>query len=447
MTSLAQREFLPWADRPGPSRHAPSQIPSQNNPVANNPVANNPVANNPVARPAGDVLPPRRDGILTVGDTEGGQNDFATLAAACIAAESGDIIELCYNGRREEKPIAPKATLMIRAGQGFRPVVVFRPNESDPFKRPRQMIRLTGSELSLCNVAIELDIPRDVPADHWTLLELGRAKSLRLKECSLTIRNSYHQDVAFFRVKSPPGADVLPEGDASPLDQTAKVTMSNCIVRGDAVVVRAESLEPVDLSWTNGLLVASGPLLWAAGGDAVPEAGQSIRMELKHLTALVESGLCRLDNSGFALHHLPTHVNCSDSILMASTDSPLIEQTGETSLVGPRPLFTWSGDRNYYDGFIVFWKIDDLNPDTRAEQIEFEAWQTRWKPDEIHSHWGRVDFGRPPEASCPLHARAPSDYALTDSAENWARNAASDGTDVGFSPEGLPKLPTARRTN
>ena len=416
---------------------------SSGNPTAAAPPRATP---DPVTPPTDVALTPKRDGVLTVGDTDGGRNDFATLAAACSVAESSDIIELCYDGPREEKPIAPKATLVIRAGQGFRPVVVFRPNESDPFKYPRQMIRLTSSELSLLNVAIELDIPRDVPADRWTLLELGRAESLRLEKCSLTIRNAHHQDVAFFRVKSPPVADFLPEGGTLPSRKAAKVTLSDCIVRGEAVVVRAESLEPVDLNWTNGCLLTSGPLLWAAGGDEMPEAGQSIRVELKHLTALVESGLCRLDNSRHALQHLPTHINCSDSILMASADSPLIEQIGETSLNDPHPLFTWSGDRNYYHGFIVFWKIDDLRSDMPAERIEFEAWQTRWAPDdEIHSRWGRVDFRRSPEASRPLHAQTPADYTLTDSAENWARDAASDGTDVGFSADRLPSLPAASR--
>jgi serine/threonine-protein kinase len=401
-----------------------------------------PVKSAPETRPAVDA-PPKLSGVLTVGDAGVGGRNFATLAAASRAAESGDIIELRYNGRREEKPILlPNAKLVIRAGQGFQPVVVFRPNDPDPVKYPRTLFSLTGSELALVNVAVELDIPRDVPADRWTLLELGRAESLRLEKCSLTIRNAYHQEVAFFRVKAPAGADVLPEEAASPSQQAARITLTDCIVRGEAVVVRAEALQPVHFAWTNGLLLTTEQLLWAAGGDTMPGPGQDIQVQLKHLTATVEAGLCRLDSRRFAKYQLPTQVDCSDSILMASVDSPLVEQIGEKSPEGSRPLFAWNGDRNLYQGFIVFWKVDDLDPSTPSEPMEFEAWQSRWFPDhEIHSRWGRVDFRQLPEATAPLDARTPLDYMLSDSVENWARSAASDGTDVGFSADRLPPLP------
>ena len=322
-----------------------------------------PVKSVPETRPAVDA-PPKLSGVLTVGDAGVGGRNFATLAAASSAAESGDIIELRYNGRREEKPILlPNAKLVIRAGQGFQPVVVFRPNDPDPVKYPRTMFSLTGSELALLNVAIELDIPRDVPADRWTLLELGRAEIAAAREV-------FADDPQ----RLPPGGRLLPRQDARRgracwprrpprREQAAKITLTDCIVRGEAVVVRAESLQPVHFAWTNGLLLTSEQLLWAAGGDTMPGPGQDIQVQLKHLTATVEAGLCRLDNRRFAKYQLPTQVDCSDSILMASVDSPLVEQIGEKSPEGSRPLFAWNGDRNFYQGFIVFWKVDDLDPE------------------------------------------------------------------------------------
>ena len=395
-------------------------------------------------RPAADGGAAKVAGVLTVGDPAGGARNFATLAAACSAAESGDIIELRYNGRREERPISlPNARLTIRAGQGFQPVVAFRPNESDPIKYPRAMFSLTGSELALLNVAIELDIPRDVPADRWTLMELAQAETVRLEKSSLTIRNERHQEVAFFRVKASPASGSPGEEAATTPQQVASVALADCIVRGRAVVVRTESLQPVHFTWTNGLLLTSEQLLWAAGGDTMPRSGQDIRVQLKHLTALVGAGLCRMDNRQFAKYQLPTQVDCSDSILMATADRPLIEQVGERSLDQPRPLFTWSGDRNFYYGFLVFWETDDLRPETAAERLDFDAWRARWSPDhEIYSRWGRVDFARPPEATRPLDARTPNDYLLSDSVDNWARGTAADGTDVGFLAEQLPPLPS-----
>ena len=62
---------------------------------------------------------------------------------------------------------------------------------------------------------MQFHVPREVPADNWSLLETRGDQVVRLEKCVLSIENAseqlgaYHQDVAFFRVKSAPGADVL----------------------------------------------------------------------------------------------------------------------------------------------------------------------------------------------------------------------------------------------
>ena len=51
------------------------------------------------------------------------------------------MIELRFDGPREEKPIRlANLRVTIRAGEGYRPVIVFRPTEPDPVKYPRSMV-------------------------------------------------------------------------------------------------------------------------------------------------------------------------------------------------------------------------------------------------------------------------------------------------------------------
>ena len=119
---------------------------------------------------------------------------------------AGDIIELRYDGRREESPIGlGNVKVTIRAGNRFQPVIVFCPNDSDPAKYSRSMFNLNGTRLTMLRCAVELDVPRAVATDEWSLFELGRSETVQLQECSLTVRNAmegptaYHGKCEFFQ--------------------------------------------------------------------------------------------------------------------------------------------------------------------------------------------------------------------------------------------------------
>ena len=72
------------------------------------------------------------------------------------------------------------------------------------------MLTLSGGQLTLVGVAIELQVPRGVPADNWSLLETWGGEMVRLERCSLTVLNTsekgsaYQGDVAFCRVRRRP---------------------------------------------------------------------------------------------------------------------------------------------------------------------------------------------------------------------------------------------------
>ncbi len=386
---------------------------------------------------------PNRPGLLIVSETAEGDDQFSTLGAACAAARNGDVIELRFNGPREDRPMRiSNLNVTIRAGEGYQPTVVFRPADADPVKCPRSMFSLTGGQLTLTGVAMELHIPREVPADNWSLVETWGGEMVRLERCSLTMRNTsdqgstYHQDVAFFRARSTPDADavigVLPT--ATPL---ATIELSDCIARGEADFLRIEDMQPVHLTWDNGLLVTTERLLAAVGSQAAPKLDDMLRIELRYVTAVVRGGLCRLTNSAFNPHQLTVQFVSADSILMTSPGVPLIEQEGAATVEEFRQRLIWNGNRNFYRDIDLFWTVRHLDSETSPDVMDFEAWKTYWGPSrENRPSVERLMWKRSPNADRPLHAQGTADYTLEDPTFGDAPGGAP-----GCQVHRLPQLP------
>jgi len=338
----------------------------------------------------------------------------------------------------------------VRAGNGFQPIVAFHPSESDPLKYPRSMFTLGGTRLTLINLAIELDVPREIPADSWSLFDAGQAESVRLEKCSLTIRNAsdqqkaYHQEVAFFRVKESPekGAAVGQRSTGRP--RAASISLADCIARGEAVFLRTHGLQPVELSWDNGLLATAEQLLVSELGESAAPPEATVRITLKHLTAMVRGGLCRFEHGPFTPQPLAAQINCTDSIVLGSASAPLLEQVGSATADHLRQRIVWTGDRNFYPGWTSFWSLRFLDAEYTSESMAFDAWLLHWGTAENNVSQS-VAWKQLPQAEQPPSAHAPADYALSETAaENPARKAASDGRDAGMDPERLRPLAEQR---
>lgn len=406
--------------------------------------------------PGADPNSAEREGVLVVSDTEEGNHVFPNLLAACAAAKNGDVIELRYNGRREERPISLANTrLTIRAGDRFRPVLSFRPMELDPIKYPRSMLTVAGGQLTLINLPLELDVPRDVAADRWSLIEARKANFVRLEKCSLTIRNAaplgqtaYHADVSFFLLTSALGNGALMPDLAAPEttvreEPATSLELQNCIARGEATFLHVDELQPFHLSWNNGLLVTSERLLRTTGGAMPPRGLSQVAVELRHLTAITKSGLVELAASDEAPYQLNSEILCADSILSCVATSPLVEQVGPSRTEDFQARLSWDGDRNFYDGVELFWRIANTMVADDMQQFLFSDWRAHWSEGQENlPSRSTVAWKSLPPADRPLYAQTPIDYAITTgTANNPTRGAASDGLDVGVLAELLPALP------
>ncbi|MCC6124511.1 MAG: protein kinase [Pirellulales bacterium] len=427
---------------PSPWRFSPSSIVSPANP------AGLPAKFRLDAASAASAA--KRNGKLIVGDA-GGAHEFSTLGAACAAARNGDIIELRYNGRREEQPLVlQNLRITIRAGEGYAPVLVFRPREPDPITCPRGIFTLRSGRLSLTNLAVELIVPRDVPAETWSLFEIHGGQTVRIERSALTIVNADdeggaagHADTAFFRVLSASETHFADEVAPSEVAAAATLELFDVFARGEAVFLRAGDLQPVNLSWENGLLIAGESLLYATGGTREPKAGEMLHLNLRHVTAIARDGLFRWAGSPAAPFQLPTLLNCADNIFVSPLGMPLIQQEAAGALDNPRRLITWNGDLNFYDSIEVFWTLRPSTGETSPDAMDFAGWLSHWGPSrENQSMLDRVHWKRLPGSERPAHRQTPNDYALDrEQIENPALGAASDGSDAGVQAGRLLSLP------
>ena len=380
------------------------------------------------ARPA--IEPPAEGSTALVVDPAGeGDAVFSTLGAACAAARPGDVVELRFDGRLEEEPLElVNLELTIRAAETaqdpsrkYEPVVAFRPAEIDPIGYPRSMIALVGSRLTLADVQVEFELPRELPSDRWSLFDVGQGQALKLENCGLTIRNAsdqraaYHQQVAFLRLKAAPGSGLLLDdlpGDAA---QRLRVELVDCVVRGEAVFLAVEDLRPVRVDWTNGFLVTTEQLLVSEGGERSPQPGQRIEINLRLLTAVADGGLCRLEHSEFAPYQLPLHVYCANTLVLLKPGASLVEQAGVTAMEPSRERVSWVGDHNVYQGFTDFWTLRHLDSAIAPETWDFDQWRGHW--DEESSRLGQFDEDDLPGPDRPAHSLEPTDYPSYPSAE------------------------------
>lgn len=405
----------------------------------------------PVSQPETvlNLQPAARENVLVVGDEVAGGRTYASLHAACNDAKSGDVIELRFDGRRQERPIViSNIKLTIRAGDRYQPVVVFRP-EPDlvPLKYPPTMLSIAGGQLYVAGVHWELDLPRNVPSD-WALFETRGAELLQFQRCTFTIRNAslgqtaYHAGVAFFDIKSPAGAGGMAMDVDAMEQQILTINLQHSLARGEAAFLRANDLQAVRLNWDNGLFASSERLLTTAGGPSQPRQLGHVQVNLRHVTAMVHGGLALLTNSEDAPYQLLTEINCDDSIVVSTATPPLIEQRGSNSAEEYRSRLQWSGSRDFFDGIDVFWQIQNTAGLSAPRQMRFDDWQTHWGGQsrsqtfrKNHEYWRSL-----PEAERPFHSHVPGDYELDRSLTNPAVGGGSDGLDAGCLLKQLPPL-------
>lgn len=366
------------------------------------------------------------EGVLVV-DDQSRPGHFASLWAACAAAHSGDIIELRYNGRREERPMTlSNLDLTIRAGEGFAPEVAFAPRLTDPVGSPREMIRLAGGRLSLLNVRCQLTLPRDgAPSENWTLLATEGADALHVQNCAWTMVNEgphrtlWHLNTALVEVRPPAGAmaDAPAGADGEP---SLEIRWDDSWARGAADFIRIREAGVV-LRMTNAWLALGERFLVLQGASEA-----AVRVELEHATVHAGAGVFRVADAEVArISALAT--NC---IFVGGPEAAVVASTKAAAAASAAPV-RWKSDRCIYEGFEYFTRLGD---GAAVKGTRWSEWRSFWGGG--RDVWGHVGWREPLNDDRPFHERTPSEYSLA--ADSKATQAATDQGDIGMALDALP---------
>jgi len=432
----------------------------QENATANDVAASNPIrtasptptensmtsGERPTPATTAETVAPR-PGVLIVDPTGAAAGSHRSLFAACSLAKSGEVIELMFNGRREERSIVlNNLNLTVRAARGYAPVLVFRPSTSVP-DGARAMVVVSGGRLTLVDVACELELSTDAKGST-SLFELEASEGLTLRNCTLTARDLAWDRgspvrAAMITLVTPAIFSTMPQSDTSELIDATTIELEHCIARGEANFLSAPQPWPFSLSWDNGLVALGGRLLDARGAAGGLEAGVECELDLRHLTAAVPLGLCRFVWDGAAMTLPTVDVRLADSIVQVAGDGALIEHVGANPLAQSPKSFIWRGQRNVYD-LQSFWRTSsDEDLPFSGTNKEFGDWLAIWKEREVQGRQSAIVWQRKAPPTRPMHLRTTSDYLLDSSntSNRVAVAAASDARDLGMDVTLLPSLP------
>jgi hypothetical protein len=167
-----------------------------------------------------------------------------------------------------------------------------------------------------------------------------------------------------------------------------------------------------------------------------------VQIILRHVTAMCADGLVLLTNSQDEPFQLYAKLNCSDSILASRGHAPLVEQRGPDTAEQYQGRLQWSGQRGFFDGVDVFWRIVNGTTQARLSEMNFDKWRDLWAGPATSLENGAVAWQDLPGSERPCWGHTPQDYALASRSDgNSAVGGASDGLDAGVIFRQLVVLP------
>lgn len=281
-------------------------------------------------------------------------NEYRTLEAALASNQEAKLIELRYSGRTVESPFTVSGRqLTIRAGSGFSPVLAFEPRGTDPVLCPRDMIQVSDAVLVIEKIALELNVPRDMPSESWSLFRMLTGGRIRLDACSLRIRNasdtlqSYHQNAAFFRI-APEEPRLIPSPEPLRAEREPDIELRNSMACGEAGLIRVSESSPLRIKWQNGLLATTEPALSVGGSGRKPNPGARMSIEWREVTAVTGNSLVRLTLAPHRPHLVPLDFSGLSACVLSSRQYPLIQVTGATEISELRNQLVWTSESNVF---------------------------------------------------------------------------------------------------
>ena len=397
----------------------------------------------PGPQPASEVPP---ISMISVSGEEVGT--YKSLEAACSSAEDGSVIELRFNGRRQEPPLAiTNQNITIRGAKGYQPVIEFRSVDVPAEGYQTRMMTVKGGSLNLVNLHFVLPIEKEVRGDKWSLFSLEGVRRLRFQNVSATVVNPTRRDVTLFALtpdsRSPAGEIPMMNGGVEQLPWEFEFT--NCFFRGGCQVFTMAHTEPGRVTCQNTVIAVSRGFFRQTGEPNAPRAGGKLELKMDHVTCLLGGSLIELESGDqFARELLPVQVTARNNIFASTVGGEFIAMTGQTAGSDFQKLLQYDGEKNYFSQFAVFWAIRSLQGTADFDTLDFEQWINWGEPiTEVGSHQAAVVWQQRVDQVEPWDMTADSFRLDRNAIGNRAVEGADDGSDAGANLAELPPVPAA----
>lgn len=342
-------------------------------------------------------------------------------------------IELDFDGDLIEQPLEmPPGRLQVRPAAGRQPRIIFRPVVSSVAEQ-RQMLRLLGgsSRLSLADLDIRLELPSE-PSSGWSLFGIHQGQTLDLSNCVLTVVDQgatgapLHDQVSVVQLQTRHLAEMMKMDDEMAMIVPAGISLSQCLVRGEATFLTVPEELPVQLEWDEGLFISSKRLIETGGAVGKPKLHSRIEVELNRVTVAAQQGLLQMKRRSDAAHQLDLEMISDRCIFSVGSESPLFEFAGMPTVEDIH--FTFGGSDNCYPReAMIFLRAKPFAPG--EGMLDFDlANRSRWAAGERSPDLGVV-WESPPAAEIPVHEQIAEHYRLSETSPHSA----------GFRIDDLPK--------
>ena len=219
-------------------------------------------------------------------------------------------------------------------------------------------------------------------------------------------------------------------------DRNISLQMTDCLFRGTASLASLAWQGPLDLTVENCAVGLASDLIQFESASAASRAN----VLLRHITARLDGSLIKL--SGPVSADGPV-LNCEarNCLLSCRDSNAAIYSDLSVNAEDAHRQLLWRGERNFYDGQIAFWQIENSQ-----EVLDLEQWRSTWGPArEVGPNNVQIQW----RDSIPTTEDAESDFAsvgrncfilmpATSDAPNPAVSGATDGSDAGCQLTALP---------
>jgi len=314
--------------------------------------------------------------VWQVVESPSGERQRASLGEAIRAAGDGDVVELAFDGVRDEPPLAIEGIrVRVRPAAGRTPTVRFIAGQKEAgLSGAGLLVTEQAASAAACTISagalsisdVRLTLGRGF-GSSGAIFCLRHAAALDCENVVLRLPGAvsvsdswseYH--AAFVRVG---GHEDAHGGRRQPCE----VRMTGCSVAGEGVFLESLDGGDLDVFWTGGTCVVARQFLSAEGAPRSVGAGPAIRLSLKEGLLACREGFASLRDS--PARPLVPHLNAfaEGCRFVTPEGRPLLEQSGIEEPDSYRPRIEWLDANSRYEGSSVFRRIDGS-----AERVEID---------------------------------------------------------------------------